>query len=258
MTSGASEVPALEAERLGKTYTPDGQDVVAVREVDVKVERGDLVAIMGPSGCGKSTLLHLLGGLARPTTGRALVDGVDLAGMTDRELAEVRRTKVGFVFQAFNLVPVLSAEENVALPALIAGRPRSWAAGRAAELLEAVGLHGRNAQRPSQLSGGEQQRVAIARALVMDPSVLLADEPTGNLDSRSGRDIVHLLLGLHQRGQTIVLVTHDVKVAGVAERLLVMRDGQLEERLRSAAPSGGPSDTIERLVDIDDPAELPW
>jgi len=258
MTSTSAHDVALEAVALSKTYASDGQDVAAVRDVDLQVGHGDLMAVMGPSGCGKSTLLHLLGGLARPTTGRALVDGVDLASMSDRELAEVRRTKVGFVFQAFNLVPVLTAAENVALPALIAGRSRAWAEARANELLGAVGLRDRHAQRPKQLSGGEQQRVAIARALVMEPSVLLADEPTGNLDSRTGRDIVQLLLELNQRGQTVVLVTHDVKVAGVAGRLVVMRDGQVQERSRPDAPAAGTPDTIDRLVDIDDAADLPW
>ena len=247
----------LEAVALSKTYTGDGQEVAAVRGVDLAVQPGDLVAVMGPSGCGKSTLLHLLGGLARPTSGRALVDGVDLATMSDRELAEVRRTKVGFVFQAFNLVPVLSAAENVALPALIAGRPRSWAQTRAVELLGAVGLGERQNQRPNQLSGGEQQRVAIARALVMEPSVLLADEPTGNVDSRAGREIVQLLVELNRRGQTVVLVTHDVKVAGVAERLVVMRDGQAQERARPDAGIERSAHVVDRLVDVD-PADLPW
>ncbi len=258
MTGAAPLVPVLETRGLSRTYAADGQEVAAVRDVDLQIASGDFAAIMGPSGCGKSTLLHLLGGLTRPTEGRALVDGVDLAAMSDTELAEVRRTKVGFVFQAFNLVAVLSAAENVALPALIAGRPRQWAETRATELLGAVGLADRRDRRPNQLSGGEQQRVAIARALVMEPSVLLADEPTGNLDSRTGRDIVQLLLDLHRRGQTIVMVTHDVKIAGVAERLLVMRDGHVRERARPEGTSAAPVDPIDRLVDIDGPADLPW
>ena len=252
MTGGRP--PALEGRRLVKTYDDEGTTVAAVGGVDVSVEHGEFVAVMGPSGCGKSTLLHLLGGLARPTAGEVLVDGVDLAGMSDAELAEVRRTRVGFVFQAFNLVPVLTAAENVALPALIAGRDRRAAMERCTELLATVGLGERRDRRPGQLSGGEQQRVAIARALMMEPAVVLADEPTGNLDSRSGREIVRLLLDLNAGGQTVVLVTHDVKVAGVAGRLLLMRDGEVREAGDPAGKAGDDdlASPLARLVELDD------
>jgi putative ABC transport system ATP-binding protein len=221
----------VAARHLGRTYGTAGGEVVALADVDVAVAPGEFVAVMGASGSGKSTLLHLLGGLDRPTTGEVSLDGRRLADLSTKELARVRAERVGFVFQLFNLLPSLTAAENVALPAVIARqRPASYV-DRVSELLDAVGLSGKDDRLPSQLSGGEQQRVAIARALMMNPAVLLADEPTGNLDSRSGDEVMAMLARFHREGQTIVLVTHDVKVAGHAQRLLTMEDGHIVDEL---------------------------
>jgi putative ABC transport system ATP-binding protein len=242
--------PVLEARTVTKSYVDHDVAVDAVRGVDLCVEPGELVAVMGPSGCGKSTLLHLLGGLARPTSGAVLVDGVDLSAMDDDALAQMRRERIGFVFQAFNLVPVLSVGENVQLPAAIAGVAAGPARARGEELLDLVGLTDRRDKRPAQLSGGEQQRVAIARALMLRPAAILADEPTGNLDSVSGRRIVGLLQELNRQGQTVVIVTHDVKVAGVADRLLQMRDGRLDEHHGVESEGFRPA-AIERLIEAE-------
>jgi putative ABC transport system ATP-binding protein len=242
--------PVLEARAVAKSYVDHDVAVDAVRGVDLSIGSGELVAVMGPSGCGKSTLLHLLGGLARPTTGSVLIDGVDLSAMDDDALAQVRRERIGFVFQAFNLVPVLSVSENVQLPAAIAGVAAGAARARGDELLELVGLSAQRGKRPAQLSGGEQQRVAIARALMLRPAAILADEPTGNLDSVTGRRIVGLLQELNRDGQTVVLVTHDVKVAGVADRLLQMRDGRVEEHRGVEAHDLRPG-AIERLIEAE-------
>ncbi len=238
----------VEARGVTKSYVDHDVAVDAVRGVDLIIGRGELVAVMGPSGCGKSTLLHLLGGLARPTSGTVLVDGVDLSTMDDDALAQVRRDRIGFVFQAFNLVPVLSVGENVQLPAAIAGVEAGTARARSEELLDLVGLTAQRGKRPAQLSGGEQQRVAIARALMLRPAVVLADEPTGNLDSVTGRHVVGLLQELNRDGQTVVLVTHDVKVAGVADRLLQMRDGRLEEHHAASSDVSRPR-ALERLIE---------
>jgi putative ABC transport system ATP-binding protein len=221
-------VTAVAAESASKTYTTGSTSVAAVREVSVQVDHGQFLAIMGPSGCGKSTLLHLFGALARPTSGRVLLDGVDLATLSDRERAELRRTHVGLVFQGYNLVPVLTSRENIALPLAIAGRRGPAVARRVDEVVERLELGRLAEQRPGQLSGGEQQRVAIARALVARPTVVLADEPTGNLDTVSAFEITALLRDLHAEGQTIVLVTHDPKVASSASTMAEMRDGRIE------------------------------
>ena len=199
--------------------------VHAVDGVDLDIQSGETVAIMGPSGCGKSTLLYLLGGLDRPSAGQIWLGGEDIAQLSERRLARVRREAIGFVFQAFHLMDELTAVENVELPALLAGRSPRAARRRATELLERVGLADRSGFLSTQLSGGQRQRVAVARALVADPALVLADEPTGNLDSAATADVLRLFDDLHQADQTLVIVTHDTKVAATADRTIPMRDG---------------------------------
>ncbi len=215
----------LRTENLTKRFGVGSTAVTALSDVSLAIEQGEFVAVMGPSGCGKSTLLHLLGGLDRPTSGRVLLDGTDLSTLDDTALSLLRRRRVGFVFQFFNLVAVLTALENVALPLLMDGRQRE-AAGLAREWLARVGLADRTESRPDQLSGGEQQRVAIARALVAEPAILLADEPTGNLDSRAADDLLQILRrSADEWGRTVVMVTHDARMAAYADRIVFMRDG---------------------------------
>ena len=237
----------LEARGLEKEYALDGVTIPALRGVDLSIDPGAFVAVMGPSGCGKSTLLHLLGALDTPTRGDVLLEGVALGSMNDDELTRIRRHRVGFVFQFFNLVPVLTALENVALPAVIDGRATADANARATELLAAFHLEDATGKLPSQLSGGEQQRVAIARALMNEPAVLLADEPTGNLDHRSGVQVVEHFERLHAGGQTTVLVTHNPTVAAVAERVLFLRDG----RIVGDRAGGDAEALLAQLVSLD-------
>jgi putative ABC transport system ATP-binding protein len=207
--------------------------VDALCGVDFQVRQGEFVAIMGPSGSGKSTLLHLLGGLDTPSDGEVTLGGRKLAHMSDDEVTIIRRRQVGFVFQFYNLLPTLSAAENVALPLLIDGKRLGDYAAWVDELLDLVGLGGRRDHRPDQLSGGEQQRVAIARALVTEPMIVLADEPTGNLDSKSGKEVLGLLRrACDEKGQTIVMVTHDPYAASFAERVVFLRDGQMVRQLK--------------------------
>jgi ABC-type lipoprotein export system ATPase subunit len=215
----------LRTQGLRKEYGRDASLVRAVDGVDLKVASGETVAIMGPSGCGKSTLLYLLGGLDRPTAGEIWLNGQDLTRLSERALARLRREQIGFVFQAFQLMDELTAVENVELPALLAGRSPRAARRRAEDLLERIGLARRARFLPTQLSGGQRQRVAVARALVADPVVVLADEPTGNLDSAATRDVLQLFDHLHRAGQTLVIVTHDVQVAATADRMISMVDG---------------------------------
>jgi putative ABC transport system ATP-binding protein len=222
----------LSARGLAKTYSSDGVDVLALRGVDLDVAAGELVAVMGPSGCGKSTLLHLLGGLDRATAGTIELAGRRVEALSEAEWAVVRRRDVGFVFQFFNLVGNLTVAENVELPARLVGAPPTEARERAAELLERLGVSARPQALPSRLSGGQQQRVALARALVNRPAVLLADEPTGNLDSKSAGDVLRLLRELRGGGQTVVLVTHDARVAAVADRVISLRDGLVVDETR--------------------------
>ncbi len=227
-SNGQSIVADLR--QISKTYfKPDGTPLVkALREVDLQIETGQYMAIMGATGSGKSTLLNMLGCLDRPTTGSYLLDGRDVSGMDDDELSRVRREKIGFVFQAFNLISQLNTIENVEVPLFYHGVHRRERHRRAVEQLEAVGLGDRLTHRPPELSGGEQQRVAIARALINNPSIIMADEPTGNLDSKTGAAILGLLAELHQRGMTILVVTHDSRVADQCQRIIKLADGEIE------------------------------
>ncbi len=235
-TGGTSVVRACG---LRKEYGKGDGLVRAVDGVDLDVASGETLAVMGPSGCGKSTLLHLLGGLDRPTAGEIWLAGRRVDQMGERALARLRRDAVGFVFQAFHLMDELTAAENVELPALLAGRSSRAARRRAAALLDQVGLTDRARFLPSALSGGQRQRVAIARALVSDPLVVLADEPTGNLDSEATLDVLRLFESLHAAGQTLVVVTHDSRIAATADRMISMRDGAFVDETRLTGRSTG-------------------
>ena len=219
--------PAIETRRLTKTYRLGGGDVHALRPLDIEIWRGEFVSIMGPSGSGKSTCLHLLGCLQKPTSGAYLLDGENVAALSSKALADTRNRRIGFLFQTPNLLPRMTALQNVELPLIYRGVNRRARSKAAAEALEAVGLADRSRHRPDQLSGGQAQRAAIARALVGSPSVLLADEPTGALDSETGQSILDLFEKLHDRGATIVLVTHDAEVARRARRVLQFLDGRV-------------------------------
>jgi putative ABC transport system ATP-binding protein len=222
--------PVIETRGLGKVYSAGTEaEVVALRDVDLRIDAGEFVAIMGPSGSGKSTLMNLIGCLDTPSTGTYLCDGVDVASLDPEERALLRRDKIGFVFQGFNLLARMSALDNVAMPLSYARVSPAERRRRAAEALTAVGLGERMHHRPSELSGGQQQRVAIARALIQQPPIVMADEPTGALDSRTGQEILALFERLRDAGHTIILITHDAEVAAHAGRICVMRDGELHE-----------------------------
>src|SRR5665213_3876218 len=227
------------ARGLRKEYGSGEALVRAVDHVDLEVTRGEMLAVMGPSGCGKSTLLHLLGGLDRPTAGELSLDGRRIDQLSERALAQLRRHEVGFVFQAYHLMDELTAQENVELPALLAGRAPRDAQRRARQLLEQVGLADRAEHLPSALSGGQRQRVAIARALANEPLVVLADEPTGNLDSAATLEVLRLFEVLHNDGLTLVIVTHDERIAATADRLISMRDGALVDETRLVGGTRG-------------------
>ncbi len=222
----------IDLDRVSKRFTGKRQ-VVALDEVSLSIPRGEMVSIVGPSGSGKSTLLNLVGGLDRPTSGDVRVDGEALAGLSDDQLTRVRRDKIGFIFQFFNLLPTLSCLENVGLPLHLRGWPRAKVHERASELLQLVQLAHRLQHLPEELSGGERQRVAIARALSIYPPILLADEPTGNLDTRTGEETLSLIRDLHVRlGSTVVIVTHDMNVAQSCARTIALRDGRVVEDVR--------------------------
>jgi putative ABC transport system ATP-binding protein len=241
-------VPALATRELSKVYGEGETAVRALDRVDIEVGRGQMAAIMGPSGSGKSTLLHLLGALDTPSSGEILLGGERYDGLGDAGLTKLRRDKIGFVFQFFNLLPALSAEENVLLPALIAGRRDDATRERARMLLERVGLGARAHHLPAELSGGEQQRTSIARALLTEPEIVLADEPTGNLDSRSSHGVLELLRELNEaEGQTVVLVTHDPAAAAVAGRVIFLRDG----RVSGEVPGGSTQRVVETLTRLE-------
>jgi ABC-type lipoprotein export system ATPase subunit len=248
-------VPVLRARGLRKQYGKGEGLVRAVDDVDLEVASGETVAVMGPSGCGKSTLLHLLGGLDRPSAGELWLAGQRLDQMGERALARLRRDQVGFVFQAFHLMDELTAVENVELPALLAGRPARWSRRRARTLLDQVGLADRAGFLPSALSGGQRQRVAIARALVSDPQLVLADEPTGNLDSQATIEVLRLFEALHAAGQTLVIVTHDSRIAATADRMISMRDGSFLDETRLTGGSAGDLGSLAGLPGLPGLAE---
>jgi len=217
----------LTVQNVSKIYQMDGISVKALNEVSLEIKPGEFVAIIGPSGSGKSTLMHLIGCLDVPTSGKIILDQHDVSRMTERELSEIRNKKIGFIFQSFNLLARTSALENVALPLSYNGTTETEGQKLAQVALAKVGLGDRLYHHPNQLSGGQQQRVAIARALVTNPAILLADEPTGNLDSKSGKEVMKKFHDLHQQGKTIILVTHDDKVADLAERKIRLKDGRI-------------------------------
>jgi putative ABC transport system ATP-binding protein len=233
-------MPVIETHDLWKTYVMGAEEIHALRGVDLNIERGEYVAIMGPSGSGKSTLMNLIGCLDTPSKGSYLLNGKQVSEMNDNELARIRNEEIGFVFQTFNLLPRASALHNVELPLVYAGVPSRDRQERAREALRRVELEDRMSHKPNELSGGQRQRVAIARSLVNNPSILLADEPTGNLDTKTGIEIMALFERLHAGGNTIVLVTHEADIAAHAHRVVHIRDGRVEKDVRNAPQASRP------------------
>lgn len=239
----------IETQNLTKIYGSGVTAVTALDQVTFSVEPGQFVAVMGPSGCGKSTLMHLLGGLDRPTHGHVHIEGQPIADMADEQLTKLRRRKIGFIFQFFNLIPVLTATENAALPVTLDGIKPTEAKAKASEWLERFGLGDRLNNHPDQLSGGEQQRVAIARALVAEPALILADEPTGNLDTRSGDEIASLLRDVSkQYARTVIMVTHDPRFAAYADRIIFLKDGRIvDQTLLERQNGGNTSEVLQKM-----------
>jgi putative ABC transport system ATP-binding protein len=228
----------IQTQSLTKIYGQGDTAVTALADLNVNINAGEFVAVMGPSGCGKSTLLHLIGGLDHPTSGRVMIDGHDLTDLNDARLTELRRRKMGFVFQFFNLIPVLTAVENAALPLTLDGVKPAEAKAKATAWLKKVGLSNRLTNRPDQLSGGQQQRVAMARALVAEPALVLADEPTGNLDSRASEEIATLLRQVADEwGRAVLMVTHDPRIAAYADRIIFLKDGTIVDETH-LSPNG--------------------
>ncbi len=223
----------ISIQHLNKTYIMGAEKVEALKDVSVNIEKNEYVALMGPSGSGKSTLMNLLGCLDSPTSGQYWLNGIEVSTMDDSELAEVRNKQIGFVFQTFNLLPRLSALENVALPLVYAGYSKEERLEKARKTLESVGLGDRVMHKPNELSGGQRQRVAIARALVNDPAIILADEPTGNLDTKTSHEIMALFEQIHQAGNTVIIVTHEQDIAQHAHRIVRLRDGLVESDQRN-------------------------
>jgi len=239
----------VQTQNLTKIYGSGSTAVTALDHVNINIHDGEFVAIMGPSGCGKSTLLHLLGGLDTPSDGTVIIDGMPIAELPDEKLTELRRRRIGFVFQFFNLIPVLSAVENAALPVTLEGVRPADAVAKARAWLERFGLAERSSNRPDQLSGGEQQRVAIARALVAEPSLILADEPTGNLDTRSGDEIAGLLRDVSKKyNRTIIMVTHDPRIAAYADRIIFLKDGKVVDETLLEKKSTKKEQMVEEKV----------
>jgi putative ABC transport system ATP-binding protein len=244
----------IETQNLTKIYGSGSTAVTALDDVSFTVQAGQFVAVMGPSGCGKSTLLHLLGGLDRPTDGKVIIEGTPIADMSDDRLTELRRRKIGFVFQFFNLIPVLTAAENAALPVTLDGVKPTEAKAKAIDWLTRFGLGDRLASRPDQLSGGQQQRVAIARALVAEPALILADEPTGNVDTRAGDEIAGLLRQVAKEYvRTVIMVTHDPRIAAYADRIIFLKDGKVvDETLLERKNGDRAAEVAEKMKQIGD------
>ena len=242
----------LQTQSLTKIYGTGPTAVTALDHINLTIKPGEFVAIMGPSGCGKSTLLHLLGGLDKPTSGKVLLEGTSIEDMSDDKLTELRRRKMGFIFQFFNLIPVLTATENAALPITLDGVKPAIAKAKAVEWLTRFGLADRLNNRPDQLSGGQQQRVAVARALVAEPTLVLADEPTGNLDTRAGDEIASLLRKVSQEfNRTVVMVTHDARIAAYADRIIFLKDGKMIDETafaRTGSDNGKKADAVAKKI----------
>ena len=242
-------MPNIQVQKLTKVYGSGSTTVTALDHVNITIKEGEFVAIMGPSGCGKSTLLHLLGGLDKPSEGSVLIAGHNLVDLNDNQLTELRRRKIGFVFQFYNLIPVLNAVENAALPVTLDGVKPAEAKQKAEEWLTRFGLSDRMLNRPDQLSGGQQQRVAIARALVADPELILADEPTGNLDTRSSDEIASLLRDVSKKyNRTVIMVTHDPRIAAYADRIIFLKDGKVVDEAFLERKNGNKTESVRKKI----------
>jgi putative ABC transport system ATP-binding protein len=240
----------IQTKNLTKIYGKGETAVSALKSVNLSVKAGEFIAVMGPSGCGKSTLLHLLGGLDRPSDGQVLIEGQAISTLDDEALTKLRRRKMGFVFQFFNLIPVLNTVENVALPLVLDGQPAKQVRQKAEDWLEKVGLSDRLLNRPDQLSGGQQQRVAVARALVAEPALILADEPTGNLDTRASDEIASLLRQVaNEWGRSVIMVTHDPRIAAYADRIVFLKDGIIVDETLLSAGSSESASAVKEIME---------